>query len=122
MPYQSLDRQPDRQVGLDSFIGFISKNPGPEGQITVYIYRSSDNALMSTHELLLGTPPTQEVQYTNEACAIAQLQTSRVFWTDDIELNPSEYNDPEGYYIVWERCCRNQSVVNIINPTGSGMT
>ncbi|MFZ9046833.1 MAG: hypothetical protein ACO2ZZ_13325, partial [Cyclobacteriaceae bacterium] len=31
-------------------------NPGPEGQITVYIYRNSDNALMSTHDLLLGTP------------------------------------------------------------------
>ncbi len=96
-------------------------NPGPEGQITVYIYRNSDNALMSTHDLLLGTPQ-EDVPYSNEECAIAQLQTSRVFWTDEIQLTPSEYNDPEGYYIVWERCCRNEAVINIINATGSGMT
>lgn len=29
---------------------------------------------------------------------------------------------PGGYQVVYQRCCRNQDIVNIINPTGSGAT
>ena len=34
-------------------------------------------------------------------------------YTTTLELSPTEYNDPEGYYIAWERCCRNNFVNNI---------
>jgi hypothetical protein len=96
------------------------ENPGPEAAVEVYIFRSSDDELMSTH--VLPFLIQQDVQYSNIECAIDQLQTSRVVWSSEIELDPEAYADPEGYYIVWERCCRNSNLVNIINPTGSGMT
>lgn len=31
-------------------------------------------------------------------------------------------NGPGGFYVVYQRCCRNQSVTNILNPSESGAT
>ncbi|MFK7954134.1 MAG: gliding motility-associated C-terminal domain-containing protein [Ekhidna sp.] len=94
-------------------------NPGPEGQVTVYIFRNGDDQLMSTHDLNLFTQ--ENVSYTNVECAIDELQTSRVIWSGEISLDPSEYSNKEGYYMVWERCCRNANIKNIVNPSGAGM-
>lgn len=30
-------------------------------------------------------------------------------------------SNPDGYYIVWERCCRNATIVNIDNPVQTGL-
>ena len=95
------------------------QNPGPEGSATVFIFRNSDNAEISRHLLLLDTVET--VQYTNIECAIDELQTARVLYTAEVELDPNFYDDPAGYYIQWERCCRNSTVRNIEDPSGTGM-
>ena len=29
-------------------------------------------------------------------------------------------NNPNGYYVVWVRCCRNANITNIVNPNASG--
>ncbi len=94
-------------------------NPGPEAFITVYIFRNSDNELMSTH--LLPLSAQELVEYTNVECTIDELQTSRVLWSADVNLDPFDYDDPEGYEIVWERCCRNEDIVNIVNPDATGI-
>ena len=36
----------------------------------------------------------------------------------DVQLPPQT----GGYYLVWERCCRNSSVINIDNPDATGLT
>ncbi|WP_424963260.1 gliding motility-associated C-terminal domain-containing protein [Ekhidna sp.] len=95
------------------------QNPGPDPFVTVYIFRNSDNQLMSTHTLNLFSQ--ENVEYTNIECAIDELQTSRVLYSGEIALSPASYADDEGYYIVWERCCRNEGVKNIINPSNAGM-
>ena len=94
-------------------------NPGPEGGITVYIYRNSDGQRMSTFNLFLVSQET--VAYSNIECVIDELQTLKVVWSANVSLNPSAYDDPEGYYIAWERCCRNDDIRNIVNPDGTGM-
>ncbi len=33
--------------------------------------------------------------------------------SETIELSPTTYNSPNGYYIIWERCCRNTAILNI---------
>ena len=97
-----------------------TENPGPEGMITVFIYRNADDEFMSSHDLPFIIQ--QEVAYTNEECAIDQLKTDRIVWSAEVLLDPQEYDDPEGYYVVWERCCRNERVVNIVSPEAQGMT
>ncbi len=94
-------------------------NPGPEPSVLVSIFSNRNDGLVSTHQLLLQENVV--VPYTNPECAIGELQTSRIIWSADVALNPIEYSHFEGYYIAWERCCRNLNVVNIVNPLGTGM-
>lgn len=94
-------------------------NPGPEPSVFISIFSNRTNEVVSTHQLILRENVT--VPYTNPECAIGELQTSRVVWSADVALNPIEYSHSEGYYIAWERCCRNLNVVNIVNPLGTGM-
>ncbi|WP_436515141.1 gliding motility-associated C-terminal domain-containing protein [Ekhidna sp. To15] len=96
-----------------------NQNPGADQFITVYIFRNGDDQLMSTHTLPLSG--IENVEYTNIECARDELQTSRVFYSADIELSPEQYDSEGGYYIQWERCCRNTAINNIVNPQGTGM-
>ncbi len=42
----------------------------------------------------------------------SHLNLFRIDTLDPI-LSDSRFNDPQGYYIVWERCCRNYAITNI---------
>lgn len=89
---------------------------------TVYVFANSDGpdaSPVSRHEL--NRVSYDEVPYTKPECAVAQLKTGRVVWTGEFDLDPKAYADPEGYYIVWERCCRNRVIKNIVNPEHTGM-
>ena len=62
------------------------------------------------------------VVYDNAACAESrQLKTSEIRYVADVFLDPAVYNDSQGYYVVWERCCRNNAINNIQNPGNVGM-
>ncbi|HKR04328.1 MAG TPA: gliding motility-associated C-terminal domain-containing protein [Bacteroidia bacterium] len=54
----------------------------------------------------------------SSACALPpDVCTLEGTYMDTVNLP----NNPHGYYIVWERCCRNGSVVNIDNAFNTGM-
>ena len=88
--------------------------------ITVVIFRKSDNKKM--FEIPIALTNRNPVIYTNPACAtLRSLRTSVLHYIKIIELLPKNYDDPEGYYMVWERCCRNADIDNIQRPIGAGM-
>jgi gliding motility-associated-like protein len=92
-----------------------------DNNYAVAIYQKSNNKLMQS--LVLSTSQLEGVPfvYTNEKCAASQgLNVAVISYSQSIYLNPNIYNDPQGYYIVWDRCCRNQAD-NIQNSLGSGM-
>ena len=63
------------------------------------------------------------VPYTNPDCALPGfLSTLKVEYSHEITLDPADFGDPNGYVIVWERCCRNWSTKNLVNPGYNGMT
>lgn len=95
-------------------------NPNPEGNVLLTVFRNSDDGFVESFNLTLTSEIP--VEYTNSDCSIAELITSKVLFTQRVTLDPDMYSDPEGYYVVWERCCRNAGIVNIINPLGTGMT
>ncbi|RRB03929.1 gliding motility-associated C-terminal domain-containing protein [Larkinella rosea] len=91
-----------------------------ERTIQLYIFRKSDNAL--TDEITVNQTTSQQVRYDNQACAnLRNLKVLAMYYSKDIYLNPAVYNDPGGYYIVWDRCCRSADISNIQNPAGEGM-
>jgi hypothetical protein len=92
-----------------------------DASINANIFRKSDNKFLRTINLpLLKEEP---VNYTQPACSNGEVVTSKITYTALIQLPDSEYNDAGGYYVSWERCCRNYSIVNIFSqvppPAGS---
>jgi hypothetical protein len=98
---------------------FQQQNTSYDPSLFVAFYSNKDSSLVHSDTLLLQT--ITDVEYTNFECAIQELQTSRVLYSKIVSLDPEKFAHEEGYYIVWERCCRNNGVVNIINPSGTGM-
>ncbi len=47
-----------------------------------------------------------------------------MLYTANITLSPDTFNDPQGYYISWQRCCRNYSITNIYSedPSTGGIS
>ncbi len=62
------------------------------------------------------------VPYTNPACAIGNLLVRRIYYAQEITLNRNLFSEQEGYYMVWERCCRNNIISNIVEPQNAGLT
>ncbi len=87
--------------------------------IVVSFFRKSDNRLIRNLTLTLTTQ--EGVPYTNSDCDDGQIVTSRLLYTNTIFLGPNDFSDPEGYYIAWQRCCRNYTITNIFSdPPDSG--
>ncbi len=104
----------DFQYRLNLILYFdqVNGNPGAEDfQVTPYIFRTSDNVFMDS--VVLFNNSSSFVPYTQPNCAIGDLATRRILYTSVLRLSPDRYHDPEGYYIAWERCCRNNFVSNI---------
>ncbi|GAB3911069.1 hypothetical protein GCM10028803_51620 [Larkinella knui] len=91
-----------------------------EREIKLYIFRKSDNLRVSAVNVTQTS--SQRVRYDNQACAdLRNLKVLAMNYTTEIYLNPATYNDPGGYYVVWDRCCRSADISNIQNPGGEGM-
>ncbi len=83
-------------------------------------YRKRDNALI--RRLTLPYITSRTISYQNKACAaFRSLRTEEGTNSITENLSPLDFDDPQGYYIVWERCCRNDDINNIVDPGGSGM-
>jgi gliding motility-associated-like protein len=86
----------------------------------LYIYRKRNNELLD--RVLLKYLSSEQIQYQNKACAIVRsLNTTIGTYKGSVTLAADKYNDPEGYYMVWERCCRNGDINNIVAPNDAGM-
>ena len=97
-----------------------TENPGPDNLITYSIFRKSDGQFMREGTMFITNQ--EFVPYTNPDCAVGFMCTLKVEYSHEITLEPEIFNDPDGYAIVWERCCRNWDTKNLINPGWNGMT
>ncbi|ELR68707.1 hypothetical protein C900_05890 [Fulvivirga imtechensis AK7] len=112
------------RLNLIIYFDEIYGNPGAKYSPTpiAWIFRKSDNVPM--RQVALPFVSEELVQYTIPACADdATVKTTRMLFSSSISLNPEEFGDPDGYYIVWQRCCRNYNIVNIVSedPNAGGI-
>jgi gliding motility-associated-like protein len=97
----------------------VNGNPSALDQnVNVHTFAKTGNRFVRSY--LLPLTSNTLVNYTNPACAVGSLVTRRIVYERTFTLNPNEYADQGGYYAVWERCCRNGVIDNIINPGGAG--
>lgn len=107
-----------------SLIQFWDQNTLTTGNrdqsVELLFYRKRDNQLVQ--KLSLPYVSSQNVSYKNQACAAFRaLKTVEGTYTAQLTLKSADYSDAGGYYIVWERCCRNNDINNIQEPGSNGM-
>lgn len=85
-------------------------------EITLGIFHQDDNSLFDTLHMSLNT--YSSLSYSGPGCvAPPQVCMQEGIYQKIIQLP----NYPAGYYFVWERCCRNNTLVNIDLPDATGM-
>ncbi|GAB3575093.1 hypothetical protein GCM10027578_38720 [Spirosoma luteolum] len=106
------------RINMNLYFDAVNGNAGAnDATVTVFIFRKRDNAIMGSADL--PRVSTQYVNYTNPSCALSELQTLLIRYSADVTFSQT-LNDPDGYYMSWERCCRNNIISNIINPGAAG--
>jgi len=100
------------QISLILYFDEINGARGAKDlNFTTAIFRKRDNVLMQT--VFFSNRTETNVQYTQPECSHGEIVTTKLLYTTTVTLSDSRYNDPEGYYIIWERCCRNYTITNI---------
>lgn len=105
------------QYKLNLILYFDVNNGNPaarDGSATVRIFRKSDNAPMM--DVFIPFKGQIRVDYFQPECSAGEIVTDKLIYSTNIILSPEVYNDPEGYYVAWERCCRNYTITNIFSP------
>ena len=88
-----------------------------DADLTASIFDKATNNRMAN--VLLSLTNNTFVNYTNPACARPTLSTRRLVYSKQINLPGITYNSPQGYYVAVERCCRNNSISNILDPANA---
>ncbi len=114
----------DFEYRLNLILYFDLQNglPGAKDRnAAVSIFRIRDNVRMMGVPLPLTD--SSAVEYTQPACSRGELRTQKLIYTAIITLTADRFNDPQGYYVAWERCCRNYSISNVFSedPTRGGI-
>lgn len=112
------DRYLFRQI---QYFDVVNGNPqAKDQQINASIFRKSDNLFIRSVVMFYTTESL--VPYSNPECTTDRLITNRIEYSAEVRLDPNLFSDPEGYYMVWERCCRNNIITNIVVPDETGQT
>ena len=100
------------RVNLVLYFDELNGNIGARDPIVdARIFRKRDNALMM--DLSLPLSNQTPVNYTQPACSKGEIVTSRIVYTGVVTLSSQQFSDAQGYYLAWERCCRNYTITNI---------
>jgi hypothetical protein len=111
------------RFSLTLYFDFINGNPGAKTRNpTCFIFSRSTDAFIDSF-YFPTVDSSRFLPFSNPSCAIgSNVKTQILVYQTQRTLNPARYSDPNGYYVVWERCCRNNIITNIISPELTGQT
>lgn len=102
------------RLNLIIYFDVLNGQPGAKDQtINAAIFRKRNNTLVTTQVLLLSQQA--RVPYTQPSCSSGEVVTDRLVYTALITLAAANFGDAEGYYISWQRCCRNYQITNVFS-------
>ncbi|MGB3617852.1 MAG: gliding motility-associated C-terminal domain-containing protein [Catalinimonas sp.] len=114
----------DYRVSLNLYFDDVNGNPDAlDAVVTLTAFSKSTNGQVERFSLfeVASTP----VEYTDPNCVREgsdRVETTLYRYSEVFTLDPLQYTDPAGYYLIWERCCRNNVITNIIAPQDAGQT
>ncbi len=102
------------RVNLILYFDELNGSPGARDlNITTAIYRKRDNRFIQN--VFFQSPVQTNVDYTQPDCSNGEIVTSKLLYSTVVTFSNANYGDPDGYYIIWERCCRNYTITNIFS-------
>jgi gliding motility-associated-like protein len=109
------------KLTLNLYFDEVNGQPGALDElITVNFFEKSTNRRIGFQQMYLKSKT--DVPYTNIDCAFGGLVTSKIVYHETIYFDPNLFNSPAGYYVTWERCCRNGTINNIVSPEAAAQT
>ncbi|MBI1185538.1 hypothetical protein GC194_14805 [bacterium] len=111
-------------VGVKVFVDCYRGNQSAlyEDELHMGMYSKSTNSLVRDIPLTLKEGKGDTLKITKKSCAKkVNFCMFIAYYYDELEFDPAIYNDPKGYYLSWERCCRNQVIINIQDPQETGI-
>jgi len=109
------------RINLVLYFDELNGNAGArDGSVQARIFRKRDDALMM--DVFLPFANQSPVSYTQPSCSNGEIVTTRIVYSSVVTLTPQQFSDAQGYYLAWERCCRNYTITNVYsdNPATSG--
>lgn len=88
-------------------------------EIELGIFRKTNSSRVDETTLEFST--SRLVDYANPNCLPDTLKTIKIIYEGVYRFNTEKFSDPGGYYITWERCCRNNIISNLRSPGRQGM-
>jgi gliding motility-associated-like protein len=106
----------DFEVTLKLFRDCASGGAAFDSPINITVFDNVTNAQVTTFSMnLLSNTPIQ----LGDSC---YSPPSSVCLEEGVYISTITLaNNPNGYYLAWERCCRNPTIVNLQNPNAAGM-
>ncbi|GAB3015360.1 gliding motility-associated C-terminal domain-containing protein [Spirosoma pulveris] len=88
--------------------------------VTLLVYRKRNPILIE--RITLRLQETNPLTFNNAACAaLRQLSFTQAKYYINYQFDVTKYTDPDGYYMVWERCCRNDNLTNVNSAIVAGV-
>ncbi|MCX6215186.1 gliding motility-associated C-terminal domain-containing protein [Spirosoma sp.] len=88
--------------------------------VTLLVYRKRNPILVE--RITLQLQETVPLTFNNAACAaLRQLSFTQAKYYLTYQFDVTKYTDPDGYYMVWERCCRNDNLTNVNSGIVAGV-
>jgi gliding motility-associated-like protein len=107
------------RLSLIMYFDGVNGDPGAiNNDVRISIFSKQTN--MRMQNIILPIVSDVLVPYTQPACAVGSLVTRRIYYSRVVDLDPNAYSQAAGYYMVWERCCRNGVINNIVAPGAAG--
>lgn len=104
------------QVTLKLFRDCASGGAGFDNPINITVFDNVTNGVVQTFQMFLQSG--NQVVLGDECYSPpASVCIQEGIYTAQVTLA----NNPNGYYMAWERCCRNPTIQNIAAPGNSGM-
>ncbi|OYU94586.1 MAG: hypothetical protein CFE21_15015 [Bacteroidetes bacterium B1(2017)] len=93
-----------------------------DNPIYVGIFEKGTHIKKAEFQLTFSKINDDTLKFTGDNCANIVTGCTHIgTYTKNITLNSNLYNSNNGYYLSWQRCCRNGIISNIVNPGDAAM-
>lgn len=106
------------EVSLKLFRDCLTGQAGFDATIEIGIFERNTHLILDSVEILLTQTYPMSLNMPGSTCAPPpNICGETGLYRDTITLGPNA----NGYYIAWQRCCRNAGIINIVNGFNTGM-